>query len=167
MKNNRNYEDFINKYNDELIPRIKETLLSIKPGYKYVIRVESAKTKEFWVSSTNNPEQRMQTLKYLSLDETKWNSVWQEAFAGTNPDEFNFDLQEDITTNLMTKLVFSNESVEHSRLLRNIARNYIKYLELPSSKKINTEITDYIESTNNQVISINVFLSGIDKIIEQ
>ena len=67
----------------------------------------------------------------------------------------------------MTKLVFSNQSVEHSRLLRNIARNYIKYLELPSSKKINTEITDYIESTNNQVISINVFLSGIDKIIEQ
>ena len=109
----------------------------------------------------------MQTLKYLSLDETKWNSVWQEAFAGTNSDEFNFDLQEDITTNLMTKLVFSNESVEHSRLLRNIARNYIKYLDLPSSKKINTEITDYIESTNNQVISINVFLSGIDKIIEQ
>ena len=165
--NKRNYEDFINKYNDELIPRIKETLLSIKPGYKYVIRVESTKTKEFWVSSTNNPEQRMQTLKYLSLDETKWNSVWQEAFAGTNSDEFNFDLQEDVTTNLMTKLVFSNESVEHSRLLRNIARNYIKYLELPSSKKINTEITDYIESTNNQVISINVFLSGIDKIIEQ
>mgnify|MGYP001190984665 FL=1 len=132
-----------------------------------MIRVESTKTKEFWVSSTNNPEQRMQTLKYLSLDETKWNSVWQEAFAGTNSDEFNFDLQEDITTNLMTKLVFSNESVEHSRLLRNIARNYIKYLDLPSSKKINTEITDYIESTNNQVISINVFLSGIDKIIEQ
>ena len=74
--NNRNYEDFINKYNDELIPRIKETLLSIKPGYKYVIRVESTKTKEFWVSSTNNPEQRMQTLKYLSLDETKWNSSY-------------------------------------------------------------------------------------------
>ena len=165
--NKRNYEDFINKYNDELIPRIKETLLSIKPGYEYVIRVESTKTKEFWVSSTNNPEQRMQTLKYLSLDETKWNSVWQEAFAGTNSDEFNFDLQEDITTNLMTKLVFSNESAEHSRLLRNIARNYIKYLDLPPSRKTNAVIKDYIESTNNQVISINRFLSKIDNIIEQ
>ncbi len=165
--NNRNYEDFINKYNDKLIPRIKETLLSIKPGYKYVIRVESTKTKEFWVSSTNNPEQRMQTLQRISRDETSWNSVWQEAFAGTNSDEFNFDLQEDITTNLMTKLVFSNESAEHSRLLRNVARNYIKYLDLPPSRKTNTEITDYIESTNNQVISINRFLSKIDNIIEQ
>ena len=163
----RNYDDFINKYNDELIPRIKETLLSIKPGYRYVIRVESTKTKEFWVSSTNNPDQRMQTLEHLSLDETKWTSVWQEAFAGTNPDEFNFNLQEDITTNLMTKLVFSNESVEHSRLLRNIARNYINYLDLSPSQQKKTEIKDYIESTNNQVISINVFLSGIDKIIEQ
>lgn len=165
--NKRNYDDFINKYNDELIPRIKETLLSIKPGYKYVIRVESTKTKEFWVSSTNNPDQRMQTLQQLSLDETRWTSVWQEAFAGTNPDEFNFDLQEDITTNLMTKLVFSNESVEHSRLLRNIARNYINYLDLSLSQQKKTEIKDYIESTNNQVISINVFLSEIDKIIEQ
>ena len=44
--NKRNYEDFINKYNDELIPRIKETLLSIKPDYKYVIRVEK-KQKSF------------------------------------------------------------------------------------------------------------------------
>ena len=165
--NKRNYDDFINKYNDELIPRIKETLLSIKPGYQYVIRVESTKTKEFWVSSTNNPDQRMQTLQQLSLDETRWTSVWQEAFAGTNPDEFNFDLQEDITTNLMTKLVFSNESVEHSRLLRNIARNYINYLDLSLSQQKKTEIKDYIESTNNQVISINVFLSEIDKIIEQ
>ena len=109
----------------------------------------------------------MQTLKYLSLDETKWNSVWQEAFAGTNSDKFNFDLQEDITTNLMTKLVFSNESAEHSRLLRNIARNYIKYLDLPPSRKTNAVIKDYIESTNNQVISINRFLSKIDNIIEQ
>ena len=109
----------------------------------------------------------MQTLERNSQDETNWNSVWQEAFAGTNPDEFNFELQEDITTNLMTKLVFSNESAEHSRLLRNIARNYIKYLDLPSSRKTNTEIADYIESTNNQVISINRFLSKIDNIIEQ
>ena len=164
---NRNYEDFLNKYNNELIPRIKETLLSIKPGYKYVIRVESTKTKEFWVSSTNNPQERMQTLQRISRDETNWNSVWQEAFAGTNPDEFNFDLQEDITTNLMTKSVFSNESAEHSRLLRNIARNYINYLDLSPSQHKKAEVRDYIESTNNQVLSINVFLSGIDKIIDQ
>jgi hypothetical protein len=45
--------------------------------------LKAKKTGEIWVSSTNNVEQRLTTLKSLAkLDNDKWNSVWQEAFYG-------------------------------------------------------------------------------------
>ena len=60
------YQSFIEKYTNKLVPRIEETLLQKKPGYEFAIRVESKKTGEIWVSSTNNVEQRLRNFKIHS-----------------------------------------------------------------------------------------------------
>ena len=122
----KNHQSFIEKYTDKLVPRIEETLLHKKPGYEFAIRVESKKTGEIWVSSTNNIEQRLTTLKSLAKsDNDKWNNVWQEAFYGTKFEDFIFEPVEDITASLLTEAVFCNNSPEHPRLLNTLSLIHI------------------------------------------
>jgi hypothetical protein len=164
MENKR----FIEKYTNELVPRIEKTLLEKKPGYEFAIRVESKKTGEIWISSTNNIEQRMATLKSLAKwDHDEWNGVWQEAFYGTEFEDFIFEPVENITTALLTEAVFLNESTGHAKLLRTIARHFINEMEVKPTDSKKSEIAKYIESTEGQMMNINRFLSKLDEVINQ
>ena len=164
------HKRFIEKYTNELVPRIKETLLEKKPGYEFAIRVESKKTGEIWISSTNNIEQRITTLKYYAKkDHDEWNRVWQEAFYGTKFEDFAFEAVENITAALLTETVFVNESTKHSKLLKAIARYYIIEMEVKPTESTKSKITKYIKSTSteNKMMKISKFLSKIDEIVNQ
>jgi len=164
----KNHQSFIEKYTDKLVPRIGETLLHKKPGYEFAIRVESKKTGEIWVSSTNNIEQRLTTLKSLAkLDNYKWNNVWQEAFYGSKFEDFIFEPVEDITASLLTKAVFCNNSLEHPRLLKTIARCYIEYIAVDVSDTYRSKIIEYIESTKDQMMNIERFLTQLDEVMDE
>ncbi|MDB9934647.1 hypothetical protein OAD53_02950 [Gammaproteobacteria bacterium] len=164
----KNHQSFIEKYTDTLVPRIEETLLHKKPGYEFAIRVESKKTGEIWVSSTNNIEQRLTTLKSLAkLDNDKWNNVWQEAFYGSKFEDFIFEPVEDITASLLTEAVFLNNSPEHPRLLNTIARCYIEYLAVDVSDTHKSKIIEHIKSTKDQMMNIERFLTQLDEVMDK
>ena len=114
----KNHQSFIEKYTDTLVPRIEKTLLDKKPGYEFAIRVESKKTGEIWVSSTNNIEQRLTTLKSLAkLDNDKWNNVWQEAFYGSKFEDFIF-----------VRLLDTNAAIDHMQ--KNLVRLRLVFNDL-------------------------------------
>ena len=162
------YQSFIEKYTNKLVPRIEETLLHKKPGYEFAIRVESKKTGEIWVSSTNNVEQRLKTLKSIAKqDNDKWNNVWQEAFDDTKFEDFIFEPVDDITASLLTQTVFLNNSSAHLKLLRTIARCYIEYIESNVSDNHIAKISEHIESTKDQMMNIERFLKQLDGVIDK
>ena len=162
------YQSFIEKYTNKLVPRIEETLLHKKPGYEFAIRVESKKTGEIWVSSTNNVEQRLKTLKSIAKqDNDKWNNVWQEAFDDTKFEDFIFEPVDDITASLLTHTVFLNNSSAHLKLLRTIARCYIEYIESNVSDNHIAKISEHIESTKDQMMNIERFLKQLDGVIDK
>ena len=162
------YQSFIEKYTNKLVPRIEKTLLQKKPGYEFAIRVESKKTGEIWVSSTNNVEQRLKTLKSIAkLDNDKWNNVWQEAFYGSKFEDFIFEPVDDITASLLTQAVFLNNSAEHLKLLRTIARCYIEHVGASVSDNHKAKISEHIESTKDQMMNIERFLMQLDEVIDK
>ena len=121
-----------------------------------------------WVSSTNNIEQRITTLKYVAKkDHDEWNSVWQQAFYGTEFEDFIFEAVENITAALLTEAVFVNESAKHAKLLRTIARYYINEMEVTPTDSKMSKIKKYIESTSTEgkMMKISKFLSKIDEIV--
>lgn len=162
------YQSFIEKYTNKLVPRIEKTLLHKKPGYEFAIRVESKKTGEIWVSSTNNVEQRLKTLKSIAkLDNDEWNSVWQEAFYGSKFEDFIFEPVDDITAYLLAQAVFLNNSPEHLKLLRTVGRCYIEHVGASVSDNHKVKITEYIESTKGRMINIERFLMQLDEVIDK
>ena len=162
------YQSFIVKYTNKLVHRIEKTLLEKKPGYEFAIRVESKKTGEIWVSSTNNVEQRLKTLKSIAkLDNDEWNSVWQEAFYGTKFEDFIFEPVDDITAFLLTQAVFLNNSAELLKLLRTIARCYIEHVGASVSDNHKARISEHIESTKDQMMNIERFLKQLDEVIDK
>ena len=164
----KNHQSFIEKYTDTLVPRIEKTLLDKKPGYEFAIRVESKKTGEIWVSSTNNVEQRLKTLKSIAkLDNDKWNNVWQQAFNGSKFEDFIFEPVDDITASLLTQAVFLNNSSEHLKLLRTIARCYIEHVGVSVSDNHRAKISELIKSTKDQMMNIERFLMQLDEVIDK
>ena len=161
------YQSFIEKYTNKLVPRIEETLLHKKPGYEFAIRVESKKTGEILVSSTNKVEQRLTRLKYVAGDNDNWNNVWQEAFDGSKFEDFIFEPVDDITASLLTQAVFLNNSAEHLRLLRTIARCYIEHVGASVSDNHKAKISEHIESTKDQMMNIERFLMQLDEVIDK
>ena len=161
------YQSFIEKYTNKLVPRIEETLLHKKPGYEFAIRVESKKTGEILVSSTNKVEQRLTRLKYVAGDNDNWNNVWQEAFDGSKFEDFIFEPVDDITASLLTQAVFLNNSPEHLMLLRTIARCYIEHVGASVSDNHKAKISEHIESTKDQMMNIERFLMQLDEVIDK
>ena len=164
----KNHQSFIEKYTDTLVPRIEETLLHKKPGYEFAIRVESKKTGKIWVSSTDDLEQRLKRLKYIAkLNNDEWNNVWQQAFEGSKFEDFIFEPVDDITASLLAQAVFLNNSAEHLRLLRTIARCYIEHVGASVSDNHKAKISEHIKSTKDQMMNIERFLMQLDEVIDK
>ena len=151
-------------FQNDFTPKLRETLLELKPGYKHGIRVKSEATGNIWISSTNKLEDRNQTIEYIIRQPEKWNSVWRELFEGTDPSQFSVELFPEISTTLLTEGHFQVTS-EKKGFLRKICGEYLKFRERQDDNNAKALIKKFLEEQTG-LISINVLLEKIDQILE-
>ena len=65
---------------------MRNHILEIKAGKKYGLKLVNKITNEYWISSTNDIDQRKNSLASVLKKRDLWNAPWIERF-GNLPDE--------------------------------------------------------------------------------
>ena len=69
-----------------IIDDMRNHILEIKAGKKYGLKLVNKITNEYWISSTNDIDQRKNSLSSVLKKRDLWNAPWIERF-GNLPDE--------------------------------------------------------------------------------
>ena len=90
------FKNFILQPPEELIKEIsdlKNLFFEIKEGKKFGIKLTNKKTNEYWISSTNNIQQREATLKNILTKRDEWNGPWRDIFSDIEDDKVFNDIE--------------------------------------------------------------------------
>ena len=149
----------------------------IKPGYKHAIKLSNKKENwKIWISSTNNPEVREQTLKNVLRNNKKWHGPWLDNFGDLEENKILDDIKfehfplsslsyQDLINNSFDKSFISEDfENELKKLLREFAteNNINKKLNLDFAKEIENSIA---ECKKNNSLIIKNLIEKIDEII--
>mgnify|MGYP001396495450 CR=1 FL=1 len=63
------------------IEELKNLFFEIKEGKKFGVKLTNKNTNEYWISSTNNIQQREATLKKILTKRDEWNGPWRDIFS--------------------------------------------------------------------------------------
>ena len=83
------FKNFILQSSVELIQEIEELknlFFAIKEGKEFGIKLTNKNTHEYWISSTNNIQQRETTLKNILTKRDEWNGPWRDIFSDLSQD---------------------------------------------------------------------------------
>ena len=90
------FKNFILQPPEELIKEIsdlKNLFFEIKEGKKFGIKLTNKNTNEYWISSTNNIQQREATLKNILTKKDEWNGPWKDIFSNIEDDKILTDIE--------------------------------------------------------------------------
>ena len=90
------FKNFILQPPVELIKEISELknlFFEIKEGKKFGIKLTNKNTNEYWISSTNNIQQREATLKNILTKRDEWNGPWRDIFSNIEDDKILDDIE--------------------------------------------------------------------------
>ena len=90
------FKNFILQPPVELIQEIsdlKNLFFEIKEGKKFGIKLTNKNTSEYWISSTNNIQQREITLKNILTKRDEWNGPWRDIFSNIPDDKILDDIE--------------------------------------------------------------------------
>jgi len=169
---------FNQNINESYILKFKENLFEIKPGYTHILVLTNKKTNNHWCSSSNNPQEREKTLKYLLKKRDEWHGPWRELFGNLDKNEIEDQVSskivkvEDLDNEDLMKTSFDRSKFDISFFLPTI-NEYLKcrsyennrdYKNLDFVKKIRESVETIIGGKEN-VFTFN--LSDIDEAIEE
>ena len=72
---------------------LKNLFFEIKEGKKFGIKLTNKNTNEYWISSTNNIQQREATLKNILTKRDDWNGPWRDIFSNIPDDKILDDIE--------------------------------------------------------------------------
>ena len=72
---------------------IKNLFFEIKEGKEFGIKLTNKNTNEYWISSTNNIQQREVTLKNILTKRDEWNGPWRDIFSNIPDDKILDDIE--------------------------------------------------------------------------
>jgi len=72
---------------------LKNLFFEIKEGKKFGIKLTNKNTNEYWISSTNNIQQREMTLKNILTKRDEWNGPWRDIFSNIEDDKILDDIE--------------------------------------------------------------------------
>jgi len=75
------------------ISELKNLFFEIKEGKKFGIKLTNKNTNEYWISSTNNIQQREATLKNILTKRDDWNGPWRDIFSNIPDDKILDDIE--------------------------------------------------------------------------
>ena len=84
------FKNFILQPSEELIKEIsdlKNLFFEIKEGKKFGVKLTNKKTNEYWISSTDDIQQRETTLKYKLAKREEWFGPWRDIFSNIPDDK--------------------------------------------------------------------------------
>ena len=90
------FKNFILQPSMELIKEmedIKNLFFEIKEGKEFGIKLTNKNTNEYWISSTNNIQQREATLKNILTKRDEWNGPWRDIFSNIEDDKALDDIE--------------------------------------------------------------------------
>jgi len=90
------FKNFILQPPVELIKEISELknlFFEIKEGKKFGIKLTNKNTNEYWISSTNNIQQREMTIKNILTKRDEWNGPWRDIFSNIPDDKILDDIE--------------------------------------------------------------------------
>jgi len=90
------FKNFILQPPEVLIKEIsdlKNLFFEIKEGKKFGIKLTNKNTSEYWISSTNNIQQREVTLKNIITKRDEWNGPWRDIFSNIEDDKALDDIE--------------------------------------------------------------------------
>ena len=90
------FKNFILQPPEELIKEIsdlKNLFFEIKEGKKFGIKLTNKNTNEYWISSTNNIQQREATLKNILTKKDEWNGPWRDIFSNIEDDKILTEIE--------------------------------------------------------------------------
>ena len=112
------FKNFILQPPEELIKEIsdlKNLFFEIKEGKKFGIKLTNKNTNEYWISSTNNIQQREATLKNILTKRDEWNGPWRDIFSDIEDDKVFNDIEfqyiQDINLIDSKELFYQNFSI--------------------------------------------------------
>ena len=79
--------------NFKAISDLKNLFFEIKEGKKFGIKLTNKNTNEYWISSTNNIQQREATLKNILTKRDEWNGPWRDIFSNIEDDKILDDIE--------------------------------------------------------------------------
>ena len=79
--------------NFKAISDLKNLFFEIKEGKKFGIKLTNKNTNEYWISSTNNIQQREMTLKNILTKRDEWNGPWRDIFSNIEDDKILDDIE--------------------------------------------------------------------------
>ena len=79
--------------NFKAISDLKNLFFEIKEGKKFGIKLTNKNTNEYWISSTNNIQQREATLKNILTKRDEWNGPWRDIFSNIADDKILDDIE--------------------------------------------------------------------------
>ena len=79
--------------NFKAISDLKNLFFEIKEGKKFGIKLTNKNTNEYWISSTNDIQQREATLKNILTKRDEWNGPWRDIFSNIEDDKILDDIE--------------------------------------------------------------------------
>lgn len=141
------FKNFILQSSVELIQEIEELknlFFEIKEGKEFGIKLTNKNTHEYWISSTNNIQQRETALKNILTKRDEWNGPWRDIFSDLSQDTIlenvEFQYIDDINLIESKELFYQNFSttidLEKIRVsFMSLLRAYLKNIKLDQTQQ--------------------------------
>lgn len=150
----------------ECFEGIKETLLEIKPGYKYGLKLVNKKTNESWLSSTDDLKGRENSLKSTLKRRNEWHGPWLDTFGDLNEDEILDQIEfvpygninDILIEDILNQPVSVPTALKTKNLFLEIFRSYLKD-QKTNNDQINAYrkmIDDFFDTNNKYLRLINL-----------
>ena len=127
------FKNFILQPSMELIKDmedIKNFVFSLKEGKKFGVKLTNKNTNEYWISSTDDIQQRETTLKYKLTKREEWFGPWRDIFSNIPDnkilDDIEFQNIQDI--NLIDSKEFFNQNFSTTIDLDKIKVSFVSLL---------------------------------------
>ena len=143
------------------IEEIKNLFFEIKEGKKFGIKLTNKKTTEYWISSTNNIQQRETTLKNILTKRDEWNGPWRDIFSNISDDkildDIEFQLIPDINLINSKELFYQNFSttIDLGKMrvsFMSLLRTYLKNIKTDQAllSKLRTLVEDFFKAKKEE-----------------
>ena len=150
----------------ECFDGIKETLLEIKSGYKYGLKLVNKKTNESWLSSTDDLKGRENSLKSTLKRRNEWHGPWLDTFGDLNEDEILDQIEfvpygnvnDILIEDILNQPVSVPTALKTKNLFLEIFRSYLKD-QKTNNDQINAYrkmIDDFFDTNNKYLRLINL-----------